>query len=276
MQGPTEARAKPIVWAVVLRGQEHRVGLGGLLVGRAEEAQVRIVDPLVSRRHAFVRLEGARLVIEDLGSRDGVRVNGRRIDGPTPLSHRDRIAICAHEIVVIDADRMRRERAPTDSHRAIARASEPEKRPDGERTAQSSLVDLVLASAEDALAQGDQAGCAFKLGRTLETLDASERDGGGADPSVVRRFAVCALRAAAQFGRPEWIDAVTALHLLRPRVMQAATLDALDAALMRNPTYDPTRLRGYLRRLDARAKDLAPYERFCLEGLREQLSLPPR
>lgn len=275
MQQSTQASATPVVWALLLRGKERRVGADGLLVGRAEEAQVRISDPLVSRRHAFVRVEGARLVVEDLGSRDGVRVNGQRIDGPTPLGHRDRIAICAHELIVVDSERMRRERAPTASHRAVARMAEPERRPDGERTGQSSLVDLVLASAEDALARGDSADCAFKLGRMLESLQASER-GGGEDASIVRRFSVCALRAAAMLGRAEWIDAVTELHAVRARVMQAATLDALDAALSRNPRYDTSRLRTYVRAIEAREGEMQTYERFCLEGLREQLSRTPR
>lgn len=275
VQETTGVQTAPVAWALFLRAREYRVGSSGLLVGRSEDAQLRIVDPLVSRRHAFVRLESTRLIVEDLDSRDGVRVNGQRIDGPTAIGHRDRIAICGHELVVIDVERARRERAPTASFRAMAHTPEAEARPDGERTGQTSMSDVVLASAEDALARGDHAGCAFKLGRVLDALESSERTGGG-DTSLVRRFSVCALRAAAQLGRSEWIDAVTSLHALRPRVMQAATLDALDAALARNPHYDRARLHAYVRALEARNGEMAAYERFCLEGLRDQLAGPTR
>ena len=42
-----------------------------------------LTDPRVSRRHAVVRLEGARLTVEDLGSSAGTAVNGTTIAGPT-------------------------------------------------------------------------------------------------------------------------------------------------------------------------------------------------
>jgi DNA-binding NtrC family response regulator len=49
------------------------------VIGRDEDCAVRLAGNDVSRRHASLRRNGAELVISDLGSRNGVRVNGRLV-----------------------------------------------------------------------------------------------------------------------------------------------------------------------------------------------------
>jgi predicted component of type VI protein secretion system len=51
-----------------------------LLIGRHPECDVRIDLPKVSRRHCCVALAYDRVMIRDLGSRNGLRVNGLLID----------------------------------------------------------------------------------------------------------------------------------------------------------------------------------------------------
>ena len=51
-----------------------------LLVGRHAECDVCIDSPQISRRHCCVALADDRVLIRDLGSRNGLRVNGRLID----------------------------------------------------------------------------------------------------------------------------------------------------------------------------------------------------
>ena len=51
-----------------------------IVVGRREDADLRIVDEAVSRRHAAVRVEGARAVLRDLDSANGTWVDGSRVD----------------------------------------------------------------------------------------------------------------------------------------------------------------------------------------------------
>jgi pSer/pThr/pTyr-binding forkhead associated (FHA) protein len=51
-----------------------------LLIGRHPECDIRLDLPQVSRRHCCLAMADDRLLIRDLGSRHGVRVNGRRVD----------------------------------------------------------------------------------------------------------------------------------------------------------------------------------------------------
>ena len=66
-----------------VNGTRHPLLPPGLVVGRGTEADVRINDPGVSRRHVefTVRGSGDELVIEvhDLGSTNGMLVDGHRI-----------------------------------------------------------------------------------------------------------------------------------------------------------------------------------------------------
>lgn len=257
-------------WQLRLGPRVQRVGPGELVIGRASEADFVIADPLVSRRHAVVRPAGPALEIEDLGSRHGVRVNGVVTTGRTPLKHGDRIAICAHEIAVIQGSRGGRERATTREatvQMPVASPADGTRRPvPSGATGQASPAEVLLAGAEDALARGDAKGCEFALGRVLDVLTAVER-GGGADSTLMRRYAVCALRAAKAHGRGEWIDAVLDAHAVRPRVMHAATADALEGALEAQPTYDRAKLRAYVATISAMGA-LGTYEQFCLDRLR--------
>ena len=63
-----------------------------VLVGRHPECDVRIDLPKVSRRHCCLALAYDRVVVKDLGSRNGLRVNGRVVD-EAHLVHGDEVAI---------------------------------------------------------------------------------------------------------------------------------------------------------------------------------------
>src|SRR3954468_14998982 len=63
-----------------------------ILIGRHPECDVRIDSPQVSRRHCCLALAYDRLVIRDLGSRNGIRVNGLLVE-EAHLVHGDEVAI---------------------------------------------------------------------------------------------------------------------------------------------------------------------------------------
>jgi predicted component of type VI protein secretion system len=74
-------------------GRTSVIGSRGAVLGRSRESDVVLDDANVSRRHAEIRPSGASWIIVDLGSTNGVRVNGRRIDGPQSLRPGDTIEL---------------------------------------------------------------------------------------------------------------------------------------------------------------------------------------
>ena len=50
-----------------------------LLVGRHRWCDVRIASPRVSRRHCCLALDRDGVLVRDLGSTNGTRINGRRV-----------------------------------------------------------------------------------------------------------------------------------------------------------------------------------------------------
>lgn len=63
-----------------------------LLIGRHPECDIRIDSPKISRRHCCIALAYDRIVARDLGSRNGVRVNGLLVEEAL-LKAGDEIAI---------------------------------------------------------------------------------------------------------------------------------------------------------------------------------------
>jgi hypothetical protein len=84
--------------------QEFDLPRGVTTIGRSVECQLTLDDPLVSRRHARIVVEDDAVHIEDLGSRNGVRVNGSVIQGSTLLRSGDRIRIGTQEVIFTRVD----------------------------------------------------------------------------------------------------------------------------------------------------------------------------
>jgi pSer/pThr/pTyr-binding forkhead associated (FHA) protein len=59
---------------------------GETVVGRFADCDLPIPDASISRRHARLTVTGRNVTIEDLGSKNGTRVNGVRLQEPFPLS----------------------------------------------------------------------------------------------------------------------------------------------------------------------------------------------
>lgn len=72
--------------------------LGGV-IGRSRDCDIVLEDAGVSRRHAQLRNAEGQWTIEDLGSTNGVLVNGRRLRGSQPLSAGDRLELGSTEVV---------------------------------------------------------------------------------------------------------------------------------------------------------------------------------
>lgn len=66
---------------------------GENVLGRTPQAVVSIPSPKVSRRHARIVVSTAGAVLEDLASKNGTYLGGRRIEGAVALSDGDQICI---------------------------------------------------------------------------------------------------------------------------------------------------------------------------------------
>src|SRR5215472_3472742 len=88
-----------------LRYLQHDLELteGQFAVGRNATCQLSLDDPLVSRRHALLNVSPDGVSIEDLNSRNGVLVNGTRIDKATPLNAGDKIVIGSQEMTLLQS-----------------------------------------------------------------------------------------------------------------------------------------------------------------------------
>lgn len=60
-------------------GDRHPIS-DGQTIGRGRSAGIRIHDPRASRLHARIRLRGGIATVEDLRSKNGLRLNGVRVD----------------------------------------------------------------------------------------------------------------------------------------------------------------------------------------------------
>ncbi len=61
------------------------IGFNRSIIGRADAADVRIVDPHVSRAHAVLWRDGTGYWVDDLGSANGTKVDGRSVSGPAAV-----------------------------------------------------------------------------------------------------------------------------------------------------------------------------------------------
>jgi pSer/pThr/pTyr-binding forkhead associated (FHA) protein len=83
-------------------GTRHELTTGRNVIGRGTEADIRLPDTGVSRKHVDVVLDGGTAYVEDLGSTNGTLVNGRRISRQA-LADGDVIRI-GHSVLVYRQD----------------------------------------------------------------------------------------------------------------------------------------------------------------------------
>lgn len=89
-------------------GAGKQVALGGpIVIGRADDADMRLEDGQVSRHHARVSLadDGSALV-EDLGSANGTFVNHNELQGPARLDPSDELLVGVTLIEVRSQDQV--------------------------------------------------------------------------------------------------------------------------------------------------------------------------
>lgn len=93
-----------------------------MLIGRHAECDVQLHSGKVSRRHCVLALVEGRVVVRDLGSTNGVRVNGDRVD-EGELHSGDEVAIGNFRYLVAGEGKGRP--APDDEDDRLERTDRP-------------------------------------------------------------------------------------------------------------------------------------------------------
>ena len=73
------------------------------LIGRSANCDIVVDQPGVSAQHCRLTETANAVVLEDLGSTNGTRLDGRRIELPEPLEPGDRIEVGA-SVITFDLD----------------------------------------------------------------------------------------------------------------------------------------------------------------------------
>ena len=88
-----DARSATAAFRIIWGDREIALRPGENVIGRDDTAALWIDDNLVSRRHARIVIGEAGAFLEDLGSKNGTLLAGRKIGSPTRLSDEDLITI---------------------------------------------------------------------------------------------------------------------------------------------------------------------------------------
>lgn len=228
--------------------QEFDLPRGATILGRSSDCHVTIEDPLVSRHHAKIVLEGEEATVFDLGSRNGVRLNGQPIKEPTVLKDGDRLRIGTQELVFCRIEPRPQSSAKTTGflrHCASCRMPYPQEAGNCPNCGSSEALDEETLSGQfGATAQGlwsvqlfvEVLDRALQLGRHDDanrilrraTAQVEERimRGEPVESPQLSKLALSAARASLDSGDPTW--GVWVAQVYR-RVTEVAPLEVVDA-----------------------------------------------
>jgi hypothetical protein len=245
-----------------LRQGEQRFELTerDVVVGRGREADIVLKDRLVSRRHASFTLRQNEVIVEDLGSGNGVFVNGRRIQAATALRPGDIIFVGRNRLEI----GMGEASSPPSvaEHRSV-RPRDPESEFPSSTQRQDAL-DLLGAMAEHALSRGRLEQAESTLADYLTNFLSLVTSAGAAPFGNPEKAAWWALRLAETTGKASWIDYVYELYAALGRLLPDPLVDQLAKLLRRLQPGDPAALAKYIAALRAGEPELDNHDRMRL------------
>jgi len=101
-----DSSLKTELWLTVVEQKESRMmpipESGELRIGRAEDSDIILDNPSVSRNHAVLKILGGAVSVKDMGSANGTRIGGKRLppDGEGPVAPGVAILVGGASLVV--------------------------------------------------------------------------------------------------------------------------------------------------------------------------------
>jgi pSer/pThr/pTyr-binding forkhead associated (FHA) protein len=242
-----------------------RLGQGMLSIGRSIDCHVVFDSAAVSRRHAEIGLKDGEPVVVDLGSANGVFVNGRRVSGEQRLEIGDVIVIGDQQLrlVSIEANDGHETRAARTVEAAGAATL---RRPAHEESTNlEDAIELITAVAQRLIDRGESKQASDVLGPRLVSVLDEARSRRGTSPAMVEAASESSLLLARSSLDPAWVDYVVLLHDALGRVMTDSIIEAMHETVRKVPRVQVGLLRDYIARMqDA---NLSTHDRFLLRRL---------
>lgn len=268
------------------QGTDLELPIGEFVIGRSASCNLALDDALVSRRHAAIEAKSTGLYVQDLGSRNGVVVNGARIDGPKKLTHLDRVTIGSHEIVVVEIEeekpvrcdkcgnhqvplqgRCRRCGAPVTREGSATlvglNIADMNKTADFDEPTGTSI--LLAGLAEKALAMGRVEEGERVLQPILADMSARAQAGEAPTRAKLAEGTSYALRLADATKKAVWLDWIFEVHTLTGQVLTTLEIDKVHEVVRRVKYMNVNAIRRYVEKL--RTRELSPSERFLVQRI---------
>lgn len=202
-----------------------------LTIGRASDCWLQLDGDMVSRVHAELVYDGARVTVRDRGSRNGTFVNGQRADGVRELHPGDQVTVGGEHLVLAGTDEDTNTRQINDLLSQTMGMGD-------EHRVSGVLIELTEKS--------------LKLGRTSEAArylqgTRTQLSSGAVEQSsdVVGRFFTASLEISRNSGDLGALDKLLHVYAALRWVLAAAELEAVEELVATRAHYPGDGLAAY-------------------------------
>ncbi len=280
--------------------QEFDLPRGVTVIGRSLDCNLTIEDPLVSRQHAKIVIDDSGETVEDMESRNGVRVNGVQIKGPTPLTDGDRLRIGTQDFVFCRVDPAGKGHSKTTGVlRLCSKCHLPYPResvacPNCEATEQTDeetlsgafgsenqtawSVQLLVEALERALSLGRVQDAERIVRRATAQVEEMLVSGGTVDPKALASLATQALSTTTSTNDPTWLLWVFDVYRRTDRVPPIELVERIGEASAEHAGVARAALEKLVAQLRSSAREAVPSDVAALarlEGVRRVLDQAP-
>ncbi|MDF3067649.1 MAG: hypothetical protein K0R38_3250 [Polyangiaceae bacterium] len=265
-------RARP---SFVLRFGTREIPLKNRITtaGRSSAADVPLVGSLVSRRHATFSQTDSGVEVTDHASRNGVFVNGERIEGSRALRPGDVITIGDDSLTLVEVPDPFDNRSENISDMRPVRPEQTPRFPSfsdedvSVATRRADAFQLLSGVVDKALALGRGEEAEHLIGTHLVAALADASAGRAVPPEIARSAARYALKLAAATNKANWLDFAVRLYRALAQPMPLPIVDEMYTLVGRMRGLDRALLRDYVESLRLGSDQLSPTERFVLQRL---------